>query len=59
MWVPYCCFEIYNINLIIEKKIQTLIPDIYVDLEKIFMKFIKMYGNLMNAFLKFSESIYS
>ena len=38
---------------------QTWIPDIYVDLVKIFMKFIEMYGNLMNAFLKFSEAVYS
>ena len=38
---------------------QTWIPDIYVDLVKIFMKFIEMYGNLVNEFLKFSEPVYS
>ena len=38
---------------------QTWIPDIYVNLVKIFMKFFEMYGNLVNAFLKFSEPVYS
>ena len=39
---------------------QTWIPDIYVDLVKIFMKFIEiMHGNLVNEFLKFSEPVYS
>ena len=38
---------------------QTWIPDIYVDLVKNFRKFIEMYGNLVNAFLKFSEPVYS
>ena len=38
---------------------QAWIPDIYVDLVKMFMKFIEMYGNLVNAFLKFSGPVYS
>ena len=51
-------FEIYDIDLITEK-MQTWIPDIYVDLVKNFMKFIEMYRNLVNEFLKFSEPVYS
>ena len=43
----------------LQKKMQTWIPDIYVDLVKNFMKFIEMYGNLVNEFLKFSEPVYS
>ena len=54
LWVPCCCFEICDIDLITEK-MQTWIPDIYVDSVKMFMKFIEMYGNLVNAFLKFSS----
>ena len=35
-----------DIDLITEK-MQTWIPDIYVNLVKNFMKFIEMYGNLV------------
>ena len=31
---------------------QTWIPDIYVDLVKIFMNFFEMYGNLVSPFTR-------